>query len=131
MTLPPVARASAPAPRADCSAATTQTQLNACAYEDFLAAQAEMAAQLQQVQERYSPAQRTALRRVQRAWLEFRTQACAFESLAAQGGSAQPMVQWQCAARITRERTAALARLQNCPEGDLGCVRPAPAKPAP
>jgi uncharacterized protein YecT (DUF1311 family) len=40
-----------------------------------------------------------------------------------QGGSAQGVVNWQCAARMTRERLAELAKLGHCPEGDLACVR--------
>ena len=111
----------------DCQTAATQAELNACAYEEFLVTQAEMADQLKPLQATYSAEQRAALRRVQRAWLGFRTEACSFESRGGGLSSAQPMRQWQCAARMTRERTAALARMANCPEGDLACVRPAAA----
>lgn len=121
-----------PAPPAaapgDCNRPVTQAQLNACAYEDFLLAQAELAATLQRVQQGWAGSQRDGLRKVQKAWLQFRTEACAFESSGAAGGSAQPMLQWQCAARMTRERAAALAATVNCPEGDLACVRPAVAR---
>jgi uncharacterized protein YecT (DUF1311 family) len=116
---------------AGCNSATTQAQLTTCAYDDFLATQAEMAAALRLAQQGYSAEQRASLRRVQRAWLGFRTEACRFESQAAEGGSAQPMLNWQCAARMTRERTAALAHSTTCAEGDLGCVRPAERKALP
>jgi hypothetical protein len=33
------------------------------------------------------------------------------------------MLQWQCATRITRERTEDVERLANCAEGDLACPR--------
>lgn len=112
----------------DCNRPVTQAQLNACAYEDFLLAQAELAATLQRVQQGWSSTQRDGLRKVQKAWLQFRTEACAFESSSAAGGSAQPMLQWQCAARMTRERSAALVASVTCPEGDLACVRPAVAR---
>lgn len=121
--VPPEAAASGAKGMAiDCANALTQAQLNACAHEDFLAAQAALAAQLHRVQQRHDPTQRAALRRVQRAWLAYRTAACDYESLAAAGGSVRPMLQWQCAARLTRERTAALARAQECVEGDLSCT---------
>ena len=104
-----------------CASASTQAALNACAYESFLAASAEMGPQLQQIESALTPSRRTAWRNVQKTWLTFRTQSCQFESSAVQGGSAGPMVQWQCAARMTKERTAALARLASCPEGDIAC----------
>lgn len=122
---PAAAPAAAPG---DCNRPVTQAQMNACAYEDFLLAQAELAATQQRLQQGWSSTQRDGLRKVQKAWLQFRTEACAFESSAAAGGSVQPMLQWQCAARMTRERAAALAATVNCPEGDLACVRPAVAR---
>ena len=104
-----------------CASASTQAALNACAYESFLAASAEMDSQLRQIESALTPPKRTAWRNVQKAWITFRTQSCQFESSAVQGGSARPMVQWQCAVRMTRERTATLARLASCPEGDIAC----------
>ncbi len=108
----------------DCQRASTQPELNACAYEEFLATQAGMADELKRLQAGFIAEQRSGLRRVQRAWLSFRTEACAFESRHAGISSSQPMLQWQCAARMTRERTAVLVKMANCPEGDLTCVRP-------
>ena len=104
-----------------CASASTQAALNECAYESFLAASVAMGPQLRQIESALTPPKRTAWRNVQKAWMTFRTQSCQFESSAVQGGSAGPMVQWQCAARMTRERTAALARLASCPEGDITC----------
>ena len=104
-----------------CASASTQAALNACAYESFLAASAEMGRQLQQIESALTPPKLTAWRNVQKTWLTFRTESCQFESSAAQGGSAGPMAQWQCAARMTRERTATLTRLASCSEGDIAC----------
>ena len=104
-----------------CASASTQAALNECAYESTLAASAEMDSRLQQIESALTPPKLTAWRNVQKAWLTFMTQSCQYESSAVQGGSAGPMVQWQCAARMTRERTAALARLASCPEGDIAC----------
>ena len=114
-----------------CASASTQAALNACAYESFLAATAAMSPQLRQIELALTPPKRTAWRNVQKAWMTFRTQSCQFESSAVQGGSAGPMVQWQCAARMTRERTAALARLASCPEGDIACFPRSILKGAP
>ena len=114
-----------------CASAGTQAALNACAYESFLAASAAMSPHLRQIESALTPPKRTAWRNVQKAWLTFRTQSCQFESNAVEGGSAGPMVQWQCAARMTRERTAALARLASCPEGDIACSPHSISKGAP
>ncbi len=108
----------------DCKVASTQAELNSCAYEDFLATQADMAGHLKRLQDAFSAEQRSGLRRVQRAWLGFRTETCAFESSAVGKGSSKPMVQWQCVARMTKERSTVLAQMLNCREGDLSCVRP-------
>ena len=122
--MPPAASASGPLP--GCAQAVTQAALNDCAYEDFLEASAELATQLRRVEDKLSPAQRSPWRKVQKAWLGFRTETCRFES-AGRGGSnlaasAAPMVQWQCNARLTRGRSDELARSLACREGDLSCV---------
>ena len=114
----------------DCQLASTQRELNTCAYEEFLGTQAQMAEQLRRLQATYTVEQRAGLRRVQRAWLSFRTESCLFESRQAGPSSAQPMLQWHCAARMTSERVAELVRMANCPEGDLACVRPSVAPEA-
>ena len=112
-------------PSLDCSAAQTQADLNACAYEEFLGTQADMAAELKRLQDVFSVDQQAGLRRVQRAWLGFRTEACAFESRSGGAGGVQPMLQWQCVSRMTRERTARLRQMAVCRQGELACVRPA------
>ena len=107
----------------DCKAPSTQKQMNDCAYEDFLAANAGYAESNKSVSGKLSGKQRDLFRRAQTSWIAYRTATCAFESSAPLGGSAQGMVNWQCAARMTRERVAELAKLGNCPEGDVACVR--------
>ena len=112
------ARRDAPDPCADVG---TQAAMGECAHQNFLTASAAMSAQLRQLESALKPGQRTTWRRVQKAWLTYRTQACHFESSQLGTGSARAMVQWQCAARMTRERSAELARIVHCREGDLGC----------
>ena len=108
----------------DCLSAQTQADLNACAYEEFLATQADMAGEIKRLHDTLGAQQRAGLRRVQRAWLSFRTEACTFESRSGGASSVQPMLQWQCVARMTRERTAGLRHMASCPQGELACVRP-------
>ena len=120
---PPMAAAQAPT---DCvAAAATQSALNACAYEDFLAASGEQAQRLKALDPRLSAAQRTRFRAAQKAWIGWRSAQCDFESGAAAGGSVREFVRWGCAARLTRERTQALEQMAACREGDAACpLRP-------
>ena len=97
--------------------------MNDCAYEDFLEANAGYADSNKSVSSGLQGKQRDLLRRAQKSWIAYRTATCAFESSAVQGGSAQPMVKWQCAARMTRARVVELNAIGNCREGDLACVR--------
>ncbi len=113
-----------PAPPARCGDAVTQAALNECAYTEFLEASAAQSPLLKRIEAAQKPARRSAWRRQQKAWLTFRTDACQFESGALENGSARPMVEWQCAARMTRQRTAELTRLVDCREGDTACVVP-------
>ena len=107
-----------------CASANTQVALNDCAYEGFLEASAGMAQQLRRIEAALTAAQRPHWRRVQKTWLTYRTETCQFEASAVGNGSAKPMVQWQCADRMTQQRTAELARAAACPEGDLACPIP-------
>jgi uncharacterized protein YecT (DUF1311 family) len=112
------------APPPDCAAATTQAGMTECAYEDLLSATADYSASYKAVSGKLaSRPQHDQLRRTQRLWIEYRTAACKFESSSAKGGSVQGMVNWQCAARMTRARTAELVKLASCPEGDVSCPR--------
>ena len=134
MTTDTVVPASTPAPvlqlrmvqvDADrCAGADTQVALNDCAYDGFLEASAGMSQQLRRIETALTSAQRPHWRRVQKAWLTYRTETCQFEASAMGNGSARPMVQWQCADKLTRQRTAELFRAAACPEGDLACSIP-------
>lgn len=107
----------------DCAAPITQADMARCAHEDFLASGSEHAKQNAALSANLAPAQRDRLRKAQKAWLGYRTAACAFESGAAQGGTVQSQTNWLCAARMTRERAAELARMASCREGDVACNR--------
>jgi uncharacterized protein YecT (DUF1311 family) len=106
---------------AECAVASTQAVMNACADEDFLAATAAYAEQYRALSKQLPTAQRDRLSRMQNAWIAFRTAACRFESGPTSGGSARGYVYWNCAARMTRERTVELVRIASCREGDIAC----------
>ena len=109
------------APVDRCAAAGTQAALNECAFQAFLTTSAAMSRQLRGIEAGLTAAQRSRWRRVQKAWLTYRTETCQFEASAVGDGSAGPMVQWQCTDRMTKQRTAELLRLAECPEGDIAC----------
>lgn len=106
---------------AECATPATQTVMNACADQDFLAATAAYAEQYRALSKQLPTAQRDRLQRMQTAWIAYRTASCRFESDPSLGGSAQGYVYWNCAARMTRERSAALASMASCREGDITC----------
>ena len=107
-----------------CAGADTQVRMNDCAYDEFLEASAGMSQQLRLIETALTSAQRSQWRRVQKAWLTYRTETCQFEASGVGNGSVRPMVQWLCAERMTRQRTAELFRLTACPEGDIACPVP-------
>ena len=124
ISLEDAARAGTPDP---CANAGTQAALGECSYEGFLKASAAMSGQLRQLEAGLKPGQRTTWRRVQKAWLTYRTQACHFESSQLANASERATAQWTCAARMTRERSAELSRLTACGDGDVAC--PIPIRP--
>lgn len=123
--LPALATATGtPAPAVDCKQMpTTQSQLSACAFQDFEAATAAYAGTYKTLSQRVGNKPRQLLRQAQTEWIQYRVKACEFERSGVDGGSAAPMIYWQCQARMTRERTAELQRHLDCKEGDLSCVR--------
>ncbi len=105
-----LALATGPKPEpVDCSKTPgTQSALNACAFQDFENATAAYSAAYKTLSQSVGNKQRQLLRQVQTEWIQYRV---------------APMINWQCQARMTRERTAELQRFLDCKEGDLSCVR--------
>ena len=106
-----------------CAEASTQADMNRCAYEDFETASSSYALRYKELSKSLPVAQRNRLQNMQNAWLKFRTEACRFESGPTTGGSIQGFVYWQCAARMTRERAVALQSMATCREGDITCTK--------
>lgn len=108
---------------ASAASAQTQAQLNATAAQNLRRADQALNTQYTATTGRLSTPSRTLLRDAQRAWITFRDQQCRYESSAVRGGSAFAMVQSDCLARMTVDRTRDLRRLAQCEEGDLSCPR--------
>lgn len=115
------------APRPDCDDPQTQSAMNACAAQDFEAADAALNAQWRVTLARFrardaseaDPLDRIGEARgyadtliaAQRLWIEFRDAHCATESFDFRGGSAQPLLYQDCRANLTRARTEQLRGL--------------------
>ena len=107
--------ATGPARAQDCSEPMDQQTMNLCAYKDWQAADAELNAVWKQAMEmarrsdEFTPEGEAttsrSLREAQRSWITFRDRACFAESLLMRGGSAQPLLEYGCKARLTRART--------------------------
>jgi uncharacterized protein YecT (DUF1311 family) len=103
--------------------AQSQSAMNADAAKSAAAADRRLNTQYAATMAKLSVPSRTLLRNAQRSWIGFRDLQCKFEASAVQGGSAYPMVQSGCLARLTDERTRQLAAYGTCQEGDLACPR--------
>ncbi len=109
----------------ECDNATTQMDMNQCAATDYQKADKELNLSYQQALKNAQPPQVSMLKKAQNAWISVRDSDCALVASATEGGSVQPMIQSQCLADKTRERTAWLNSLMQCDEGDLSCpLRP-------
>ena len=108
----------------ECASANTQAEMNACAAEQYQAADKKLNQTWQDVLKRAEPTQRDLLKKAQTAWIALRDADCAFLSSSTHGGSVQPMINSQCLTDKTNEREAFLASLLQCEEGDLSCPLP-------
>ena len=103
----------------DCSNATTQYDMNACAVADWKAADAELNASykdlvalLTQWDDGEALTNREGgvekLRKAQRAWVAYRDAACEVAGWPMHGGSAEPLLIYGCMRQLTEQRTADL-----------------------
>ena len=111
-------------PDLDCANALTQSDMNACAYQEFKRADAALNAQwtitTAQMKERdrdtlrpedTRPGYFDTLLAGQRAWLTYREKHCASEGYLMRGGSAEPLLISGCQTQLTDARTAQLKSL--------------------
>jgi uncharacterized protein YecT (DUF1311 family) len=105
----------------DCTNAMAQQEMNFCAEQDYLEADAALNDAYKQARAAMKaldadlPAgdqgAEAALLAAQRAWLPYRDAACASEGWMMHGGSAEPLVIYGCLATLTRQRTQDLLYL--------------------
>ena len=119
------AQAPAAEPLWNCADPQVQQEMNHCAQQDFLAADAELNAQWKTyaalmkrrdhdtdgASEDGRPGYFANLLAAQRAWLRYRDAHCTSEGDLFRGGSMEPLIVSTCKARLTRQRTAELRDL--------------------
>jgi uncharacterized protein YecT (DUF1311 family) len=105
----------------DCTNTVMQQEMNACAEQDWMDADADLNAAYRAamaVMKGYdadlAKSERGAeanLRNAQCAWITYRDAACAAEGYAMHGGSAEPLLIYGCRARLTEQRAEDLRLL--------------------
>ena len=95
---------------ADCVSPQTQQLMNACAANEYKAADKELNIAWKSAKS-FADAigQGDELLAAQRAWLTYRDAACAVHASPYEGGSLQPLIKANCLSRITKDRTAMLS----------------------
>jgi uncharacterized protein YecT (DUF1311 family) len=93
----------------DCKKASTQLEMNHCAYKSFKAADAELNQVYRQLRNKYKGTpQESQLMDAQLAWLKFRDTDCKFSADRFKGGSIAPLIYSSCQQGLTTERTRSL-----------------------
>lgn len=93
-----------------CNPQGNQQEMNACAAQDFEAADTELNRTYREVMAGLSPSRQKALRKEQRAWLKQRDPRCKAAAHASEGGSIWPLEYLGCRAQATRQRTGEIAQ---------------------
>jgi uncharacterized protein YecT (DUF1311 family) len=97
--------------KVDCSKATTQSELNQCAQQQFLEADRKLNSLYKQVLEKLSPEGRQRLVKAQRSWIRFRDENALVFAGRYEGGSMHPIVLLNVKTATTRSRTSELQQL--------------------
>lgn len=111
-------------PPLDCANAMSQADMNQCAYMDFEKADKELNTVYKEALKSATEADKEAaemdeayvgavkaLKKAQRAWIDYRDGHCDGVGYEAVGGSMQPMLISGCQARLTEQRTKELREL--------------------
>jgi len=115
-------------PQVDCENAMAQSEMNFCANKDYEAADKELNAaykktmaamketdtELGEINANYVGAVE-ALKKAQRAWIDYRDGQCELAGFEARGGSMEPMLVSGCLADLTKKRTEELKGLTEGP----------------
>lgn len=102
----------------DCETAMAQQELNACAEQDWEAADADLNDAYKRAMAEMKDMDANmpedlqgaadALRDAQRAWITYRDANCLHAGFPMRGGSAEPLLVYGCMAQMTEDRTAEL-----------------------
>lgn len=107
----------------DCANAMTQAAMNQCAAQELEREDKKINATYKELRSKLAPDQQNQLKDVQLAWIKYKDLACKYEAGGVEGGSLYPMVLASCLAQKTRQRSAELAAMGKCEEGDVSCRR--------
>ncbi|PIJ52049.1 hypothetical protein BL250_02045 [Erwinia sp. OLTSP20] len=110
-----------PALAVDCDNASSQSEMNQCASEEYKKADDELNSVYKQTLKSTSGKQKTLLQQAQKKWISYRDADCHFQTFKSMGGSLWSMNVSGCLRDKTRQRTSELKNMLNCPEGDVSC----------
>ncbi|WP_137154698.1 lysozyme inhibitor LprI family protein [Rhizobium sp. FKL33] len=113
------------APNVDCDNAQTQMEMNYCAEQDYddadaalnkaykaaMASQKKMDADIEESMGADSTGAAAALKKAQRAWIDYRDGQCEGVGFQARGGTMEPMLMMGCKAELSRARAKELNEL--------------------
>ncbi len=102
-------------------AAQSQMEMNERAGNDFTKADKSLNEIYKKLMAKISPEGQARLQDVEKVWIQFRDEECAFETLGTVEGSIHPMVLLYCKGRLTNQRIKDLDAQLNCKEGDVSC----------
>ncbi len=112
----------APAVAQDCKQATTQSEMNICAGQDYQKADKALNAAYANLLGALSePGFKAKLRAAQRSWISYRDAECTFETAASEGGTIHPLEYSGCLTRLTKDRTKAVEALTACQKSPETC----------
>jgi uncharacterized protein YecT (DUF1311 family) len=105
----------------DCSNATTQAQIDACATQALKKADVQLNDSFNALLHKVSGAGRQKLQTAERSWIQYRDAQCAFNTMGSAGGSIHPASLAACEEGLTRMQTTVLNSQLHCQEGDASC----------
>jgi len=101
---------------------STQSEMNICAGKNAHGSDTELNALYQKLLAKVSRDGQTSLRTAEKAWLRYRDEQCAFNSLGSMGGSFHDTALALCLKELTDQQIKQLQHQLTCVTGDLACV---------
>ncbi len=103
----------------NCGEPKTQMEMNACEGKKLDKADTELNEVYAKLSKKVSAGGKAKLLEAQRAWLKYRDEQCAFETLGTIDGSIHPMEVAICLAELTKAQTKRLRAQLECGDGDI------------